>query len=140
MGIKLQVKSSPGVGSRFYFTVELAPGGKIEKSAKKYVKNAKSLAADCSVRALVVDDNEVNREVLAQLLKKISGTVEEAEDGMRALEKTPPFNPDIIFMDMRMPGMDGEEVIRKIIQYYGPDRFKLVAITVSALGYKDVFG
>lgn len=58
-------------------------------------------------RVLVVDDNEDNRTVLQRMLQFGGHTVETAQDGHQALETAPTVNPDVVLMDLAMPGMDG---------------------------------
>jgi CheY-like chemotaxis protein len=65
-------------------------------------------------KALVVDDNNVNRCLLTALLKRDGYTVVEAEDGLQAIEKYLQHQPNIIFMDLMMPVMDGIESCKKI--------------------------
>ncbi|WP_428330898.1 PAS domain S-box protein [Mucilaginibacter sp.] len=106
MGSKLQLKSTPGVGSTFYFdiTFKTEKGDAIEWENIDLIKNV-----------LVVDDNDNNRTILSQilLLKNIKTT--EAKNGFEALQllaKGEQF--DVIIMDYHMPYMDGLETIRKI--------------------------
>ena len=81
------------------------------------------------VKALVVDDIDVNRQLLSTVLQGVGIETREVENGKQALECLEEFQPHIIFMDIRMPVMSGDEVIKKIIAQYGSDRFKIVAIT-----------
>jgi len=71
--------------------------------------------------------------VLAHLLKNIGVHVIEAENGLIALEKVRKHSPDIIFMDIRMPVMDGRQAIHEIISEFGQDRYKIVTISASAM-------
>jgi CheY-like chemotaxis protein len=74
-------------------------------------------------------------ETCSQSYLKISmlSEVITAENGKVAVEKTKECQPDIIFMDMRMPVMGGEEAIKLIQKEFGKDRIKVVVITASAL-------
>lgn len=65
-------------------------------------------------QVLVVDDNEVNRLVASSLLGTLRQTVRKACDGFEALEMCQAEPPDIILMDMQMPGLDGLETTRKL--------------------------
>ena len=133
MGSDLEVSSEIDEGSRFYFTLKLPPSkGKLE-STKKISRKVIRLADGHQVKALVADDNSDNRTVLSHLLKNVGVSVIEAENGLVALEKAREQLPDIIFMDIRMPIMDGREAISKIIEEFGRDRFKIVTITASAM-------
>ena len=59
-----------------------------------------------------------------------------AESGFQAFDRISETEPDIIFMDIRMPGMNGAEATRKIIEEHGPDKIKIVAITASVLEHE----
>jgi CheY-like chemotaxis protein len=94
------------------------------------------LAAGSKVNALVVDDNQNNRDVLSKLLLGIGCQVRLAESAAEALERIREELPEIVFMDIRMPEMNGAEATRKIIAEYGPDKIKIVAITASVLEHE----
>ena len=64
-------------------------------------------------KILVVDDNEVNRLICSELLED-SYQVEHAVDGEQAIEKATEFNPDLVLLDVMMPGIDGLEVCRRL--------------------------
>lgn len=74
-------------------------------------------------KALVVDDNNVNRCLLTALLKRHGYGVVEAEDGLQAIEKYKEHQPAIIFMDLMMPIMDGIESCKKIKTLCGKTSF-----------------
>jgi PAS domain S-box-containing protein len=134
MGSDLYVSSKIDEGSCFYFTLNLPPSKEKPDSAKQISKKeVLRISDEHHVKALVADDNPDNRAVLSHLLKKLGVTVIEAENGLVALEKTRNHLPDIIFMDIRMPVMDGREAIAKIVEEFGQERFKIVAITASAM-------
>ena len=94
------------------------------------------LSPGSHVNALVVDDNQNNRDVLSQLLLGIGCRVRLAESALEAFDRVKEELPDIIFMDIRMPGMNGAEATRKIIAEQGPDKIKIVAITASVLEHE----
>jgi CheY-like chemotaxis protein len=97
------------------------------------------LAPGYKVKALVVDDFKENRDVLSILLSDIGVETIEAENGKEAVEKTKEHQPDIVFMDMRMPVMRGEDAIKLIINEFGKDQIKIVAITASAFDRRRDF-
>jgi DNA-binding NtrC family response regulator len=65
-------------------------------------------------RVLVVDDEANARTALAELLKEEGYVVETAADGFKALGKLEDFEPDVVLTDLKMPGMDGLELLRKV--------------------------
>ncbi len=65
-------------------------------------------------RVLVIEDNDDNREILKQQLKYLGYEVIEASDGPEGLTQAQQENPDIIIVDIMMPGVDGREVARKL--------------------------
>ncbi|MEO6742671.1 MAG: response regulator, partial [Chthoniobacteraceae bacterium] len=87
-------------------------------------------------RALVVDDIRENRDVLSTMLAAIGCEVVLAENGRQALEAVAVSRPGIIFMDMRMPELDGLEATRRIVSDYGRFGVKVVATSASALEHQ----
>lgn len=137
MGSNLEVESEPGRGTNFHFTLKLPPPPPQEVTEGIYGDRVISrIEAGQSIKALVADDVEENREVLCRFLRSIGVETIEAEDGEEALYKTREHLPDIIFMDIRMPKMDGTRAIQEIIREFGNDRFKIVVITASALEHE----
>jgi CheY-like chemotaxis protein len=68
---------------------------------------------------LIVDDNEMNRLVLAEMLTTLGGRVTLASSGEQALERAREAPFDLIFMDSEMPGMDGFETTRRLREAQG---------------------
>jgi CheY-like chemotaxis protein len=77
-----------------------------------------------------------NREVLRRILARIGVAVELAEDGLAALDVVSAQIPDIVFMDIRMPQMRGDEAMRKIREKLGARSPKIVAVTASAFAHQ----
>ena len=80
-------------------------------------------------RLLVVDDNQDAANSLAMLLKLQGHEVRVAYSGMGAVEITKTYTPDVVFMDIGMPGMDGYEAARRIREQPGLGRVVLAALT-----------
>jgi signal transduction histidine kinase/CheY-like chemotaxis protein len=105
MGGRIWVDSHVGKGSSFHFTVRLGrvqeqPGQ--SKSVQRAVRKATQ-----SLRILLAEDNEVNRQVAVEFLEMRGHSVEVAHDGAEALEAYHRENFDVILMDIQMPKMDG---------------------------------
>ena len=137
MGGEVKLESTLGKGSRFSFEIPLPPAqGQLEIHKATEAREVVRLAPGSHVNALVVDDNQNNRDVLSQLLLGIGCQVRLAQSALEAFERMKEEQPDIIFMDIRMPGMNGAEATRKIIAEHGPDKIKIVAITASVLEHE----
>ncbi len=133
----LLLESSPGKGSRFFFTLKLRPGREApRKEDSSDWAQVERLAEGHSVRALVVDDVATNRDILSQMLEEIGVSVETADDGLEALEQVRRQMPDIIFLDIRMPNMDGQETLRRLTEEHGPDATKVIAVTASVFQHQ----
>ncbi len=137
MGSKLCLESKMGKGSRFYFTIKLVPAmGAIEKS---YDSDRKviQLAQGFNIKSLIIDDVQENRDVLRSILKGVGVKTFIARNGKEGIEKISEIKPDIIFLDMRMPVMDGEETLREIQKSFGGHQFKIVAYTAFAFDHLE---
>ena len=133
MGGQLQLESKPGEGTRFFFELAL-PSAPVGESDLGWLEpRSVRLAPGQSVRALVVDDIETNRDILARLLRQFGLEVDEAASGPEALTQALRQPPDIIFLDIRMPGMDGRETLKRL-RAQGVAA-KMAALTASVLGY-----
>ena len=76
-----------------------------------------------------MDDNQDAADSLAMLLRLQGHEVRVAYSGMAALEMTKTYTPDVVFLDIGMPGMDGYEVARRIRQQPGLEKVVLAALT-----------
>ena len=154
MGGELAVESPPlnppqfgeeireSKGSRFFFTVPLKPITEEAISSRMdlredRLKNIPTRLADgYNVKALVADDNKENRDVLSKILEDIGVSVITAENGQQAVELGLSHKPDIIFMDIWMPQMDGLQAAQQILSECGEDSPKLVAVSASVLSHE----
>ncbi|WP_026687587.1 response regulator [Azovibrio restrictus] len=84
-------------------------------------------------RVLVVDDNAVNRKLAVAMLRKRGWEADEAEDGFAALRMLESTAYDHVLLDISMPGLDGEEVCRRIRSMADTRGLHVVAYTAHAL-------
>jgi CheY-like chemotaxis protein len=82
---------------------------------------------------LVVDDFEDNREMYAEFLQFSGYSVAEASNGLEALEKAFELRPDLVLMDLSLPGIDGWEATRRLKQDDRTRHIPVVALTGHAL-------
>ncbi len=133
MSGNLVLKSAVGEGSRFVFTVHLPPAiGEIAPRAL-LGSNVSHLAKGQQVKALVADDDTTNRNVLSEILESVGVETFVAENGRDAVDRVRAHRPDIVFMDMRMPIMNGIEAIKEINREFPDGQIKTVAVSASAL-------
>jgi signal transduction histidine kinase len=81
------------------------------------------------LRVLAVDDNQDALQSTALLLELSGYEVQQAHDGSEGLAKARPFMPDVVLLDIGLPGMDGYEVARKLRKLPGLERVLIVALT-----------
>ncbi len=136
MGGTLQVRSELGVGSEFSFSLALAESGEAP-AADPDADLSISVDPEARLRILVVDDQESNRLVLREMLERIGFQVDEAEDGKSAYERALGTNYAIVFMDIKMPIMDG---YKSVALFKANDVTKAVpvfALTASAFSHDE---
>ena len=85
-------------------------------------------------RILVVDDVATNREILVQILEGLGAQVRQAQSGEEAIVAVRGERPDLVFMDIRMQGMDGVEALRRLRAEHGD--LPVVAISASVLTHE----
>lgn len=114
MGGDINISSQPGQGSTFCFYIRAALADAVtgrQPSSGRVI----GLAPDQpTYRILVVDDTDTNRQLMVKWLTTVGMEVCEAKNGQEAIEQWLSFAPDLIWMDMRMPIMDGFEAVRQI--------------------------
>lgn len=131
MGGTLMVESEVGQGSCFTVILHLPDGsGEVVYHAER--SQVSHLTEGSHVHALVVDDVKENRDILSQMLRDIGAETREAVNGQDCLEKIIEQRPDIVFMDIRMPVMDGMETIRHIKQDNHFVQLKIPCVAISA--------
>ena len=129
----ISVTSILGVGSTFKVELPVSMATIDDIGVNEEWRPVKSIApGQPQWRLLIVDDNSDNRLLLVTLLTEIGFEVREAENGQEAISAFEQWQPHLIWMDMRMPVMDGYEATRKIRQLAGGDVVKIIALTASA--------
>ena len=130
MGAEMEVQSTPGQGSRFLFSVKLPPGTGEEHHLEEHSVQGIGLRPGQRCRALVADDVPTNRDIMCKLLASLGIEVEEVVNGEEAVARVQVQPFDIVFMDITMPVMRGDEAIGIIRQQLG--LYSLVCIAISA--------
>ncbi|HEV2847218.1 MAG TPA: ATP-binding protein [Thermoanaerobaculia bacterium] len=120
--------AGPGLGSEFVARCPVA--GETAKPLEGPERGAGAAAAKASRRrVLVVDDNEDAAESLGVLLEMMGHEVRTAYNGLEAVAKTAEFVPDVVLLDIGLPGMNGYEAARRIRQQPSGGAMRLVALT-----------
>ncbi len=124
MGGDLSVESAPGAGSTFRLTLPLPPGGAVSAPAE-------AIGPQTSLAVLLVDDDPINRDVGAALLRRLGHRPTVAADGPTAVELARGGVFDAILMDMHMPGMDGIAAAHRIRELPLAHPPQIIALTAD---------
>ena len=136
MNGSISVKSQIGKGSTFSFSIEtdLADSNKTEFYQPPQVIGL--VEGQPQYRILVVEDDSFNRLGLSALLESVGFEVETAENGKIAIDLFEEWHPDFIWMDIRMPVMNGLEATQKIRESNSPRR-DIPIVGLSASAFKE---
>jgi CheY-like chemotaxis protein len=127
-GGQVEARSAgPGEGSEFIVRLPILVGDSKEASAPEEEGAYKTNGS--TKRVLIVDDNADAAHSLALLLRVWGNDVSVAHDGPEALESVMMQKPDVIFLDIGLPGMDGYQVARRLRELDNGDISLLVAMT-----------
>ncbi len=144
MGSEINVKSVYGEGSSFFFEIRQgisdgSPVGRFEADGAagpvtvRQKKSATFTAPD--VRLLVVDDTPMNLQVITGLLKGNDLLIDTAESGMECIELFEKKKYDLVFLDQRMPNLDGVDTLSELKKKC-PDKLRetpIICLTANAL-------
>ena len=129
-GSDIQIQSQPNQGSIFSFSVPMQScQSEHQTQLKTQVKRTQQTQLSGSV--LLVEDNEINQEVAANLLSQLGLKVELANNGQIAVEKAQQQHFDVILMDIQMPVMDGYQACQAIREFN--PTIPIIALTAAAM-------
>ncbi|MBM4110774.1 MAG: response regulator [Phycisphaerae bacterium] len=131
LGGRIEVASTPGIGSTFTLHTVLDVARR--STAAGVSEGETSDRPLAGVRVLLVEDSIDSARLLSTMLVKAGASVETCGDGLAAVEAAQgPRRPDVILMDLQLPGIDGIEATRRIRAKGSTSR--IVALTAAALG------
>jgi CheY-like chemotaxis protein len=134
MGGQIGVVSKPGKGSVFHFAIPVRVVPSVAEPEEPKHGRILGLAEGQPVcRLLIVEDQPENRLLLHRLLEPLGFDLREAVNGQEAVALFEQWHPHLIWMDIRMPVMDGLEAVRRIRATQAGAETKIIALTAHAL-------
>lgn len=133
MGGDIQVASVIKEGSTFTFDIRVLVTNSSQIESSFSQQQVKQIApGQPKYRIAVVDDQETNRQLLVKLLQFIGFEIRTAKNGREAVELWQEWQPHLIWMDMRMPILDGYDATRQIKSQLKGEKTIIIALTASA--------
>jgi signal transduction histidine kinase len=123
------VASSEGAGKGSLFTVRLPVAAALLEAARAQEQGPVAVAAAGGLRILVADDNHDAAETLSMLLEQLGHTVQRVHDGAAAVQACATFDPQVLLLDIGMPGLNGYDTCKAIRAQPGGERRTVVAVT-----------
>jgi len=134
MGGEMSVSSQVGHGTLFKFDINVSVVEQSDIESKQATRRVIALEPNQqSYRILIVDDKWSNRQLLIKLLNPLGFKLKEASNGKEAIEIWDSWEPHLIWMDMRMPVMDGYEATKQIKSTTKGQATAVIALTASVL-------
>jgi signal transduction histidine kinase/CheY-like chemotaxis protein len=132
MGGRIVVQSRPGHGSSFTFALRWPVAQGEDDAGRPDLVLDESFARQRPLGILLVEDNPVNQMVALQMLQRLGYAAALAADGFEAVDAQTAGLPDVVLMDVQMPGLDGVEATRRIRQGLSAVRPCIFAVTANA--------
>ncbi|MDI1255347.1 MAG: PAS domain S-box protein [Flavobacterium sp.] len=140
----LQLESEIGYGSIFYFDVVLhSPKETIQEpenimefmKPNAYENNEKDISLNYNLKILVAEDNKINMLLIKTIIKNIlpNAAITEANNGQKAVEEFKGLMPDLVFMDIQMPLMNGYEATKEIRKLTIGQDVPIIALTAGTI-------
>ncbi|MGL5511010.1 MAG: ATP-binding response regulator [Microcoleaceae cyanobacterium] len=136
LGGDLTVESQVNQGSNFHFYLKVPI---VKAITSPVIKSRKVLAIapqQPAYKILVADDHWTNRLLLVKILTSVGFQVKEAENGEETIKIWQAWQPQLIYMDMRIPVMDGYNATQQIKSILGGENTIIIALTASAFQEK----
>lgn len=133
MGGDIRVTSEPGAGSCFSVSLvfPVVAGSEAGRRRRQQMPDPERLALLAGRNVLAAEDNQVNRVLIRKYLRNLGLQLDFAHDGLEAVEKALKDRPDIVLMDMSMPGLNGIEAAHRIRASAGKQPV-IIALTANA--------
>jgi CheY-like chemotaxis protein len=139
MGGEIGLESEEGKGATFHFNVALGLPETNADNAEKKAKKEDSTFHFTKLKILLAEDNVINQKVAILNLQKLGHEVLVVSDGLQALEIYKKEMPDLVFMDVKMPIMDGTEATIKIREFEKDNKIlkKVPVVAMTANSQKS---
>jgi signal transduction histidine kinase/ActR/RegA family two-component response regulator len=132
MGGDIKVSSAIALGSTFCFNIQVTLADPSQVRSQAVKKTVRRIApGQATYRILVVDNNEANRKLLVKLHDLVGFETRSANNGKEAIALWQAWQPHLIWMDIRMPVMDGYAATQYIKQHSQTSKTVVIALTAS---------